>query len=208
METMKISNKKKIRNSLFIFFIIIIALLIRIGYIQFIKGEELQNLAYDQQSLNRNVNPKRGTIYDATGKYELAVSSTVETITVNPTNIENDNKEKVAKALSDIFEVDYEKVLKKVKKRSSIEIIAKKVDKEKSDKLRVWMKENDISSGINIDEDTKRYYPYRNLAAQVIGFCGSDNQGLDGVEAKFDEQLKGKARKYRKVNRCKRKRNR
>lgn len=121
----------------------------------------------------------------------LAVSSTVETVTVNPGNISKENKEKVAKALSDIFELDYETVLKKVNKRSSIETIIKKVDKDKTDKLRVWMQENNISSGINIDEDTKRYYPYSNLASQVIGFCGSDNQGLDGIEAKYDSQLKG-----------------
>ena len=121
----------------------------------------------------------------------LAVSSTVETVTVNPGNISKENKEKVAKALADIFELDYETVLKKVNKRSSIETIIKKVDKDKTDKLRVWMQENNISSGINIDEDTKRYYPYSNLASQVIGFCGSDNQGLDGIEAKYDSQLKG-----------------
>ena len=193
MITMKISNKKKIRNTLFVFFLIMIGLVIRIGYLQFVKGEELESLAYQQQSLNRNVNPKRGTIYDATGKYILAVSSTVETVTINPTNIKNEDKEKVAKILSEIFELDYEKILKKVKKRSSIEIIAKKVEKEKSDKLRIWMNENNINIGINIDEDTKRYYPYRNLASQVIGFCGSDNQGLDGVEAKYDKELKGKS---------------
>ena len=68
----------------------------------------------------------------------------------------------------------------------------KKVDKTKSDELRKWMEQNQINTGINIDEDTKRYYPYGSLASQVIGFCGSDNQGLDGVEAKYEEILKGK----------------
>ena len=91
-----------------------------------------------------------------------------------------------------MFELDYEKVLKKVTKRSSIETIAKKVEKEKTDDLRIWMEQNKIVTGINIDEDTKRYYPYSNFAAQIIGFCGSDNQGLDGIEAKYDEELKGK----------------
>ena len=93
----------------------------------------------------------------------------------------------VAKALADIFELDYEKVSKKVHKRSSIESIVKKVDKSKADELRNWMETNEITTGINIDEDSKRYYPYGDLAAQVIGFCGSDNQGLDGVEAKYDD---------------------
>ena len=125
------------------------------------------------------------------GKNVLAVSATVETITVNPVNIAKENKEKVARAISDIFNLDYEKVLKKVTKRSSIETIIKKVDKEQTDKLRIWMKENNITTGINIDEDTKRYYPNNELASHFIGFCGSDNQGLDGIEAKFEDILKG-----------------
>ena len=188
----KISNKKKMKNGLFIAFLIIVCLLIKIFYIQFIQGKELSYLAYQQQTLDRSVNPKRGTIYDATGKNELAVSSTVETVTINPGNIKKEEKEKVAKALSEIFELEYETILKKVNKRSSIETIIKKVEKEKTDKLRIWMQENNIKTGINIDEDTKRYYPYSTLAAQIIGFCGSDNQGLDGIEAKYEEELKGK----------------
>ena len=82
--------------------------------------------------------------------------------------------------------MDYDTVLKRVKRNSSIETIARKVDKEKADELRVWMSDNGISKGINIDEDTKRYYPYNTLASQVIGFCGSDNQGLDGIEAIYE----------------------
>ena len=191
MGEIKLTSKKKMRNVLFISFLIIICLIVRIGYIQLIQGEELAKLAYEQQTLDRKINPKRGTIYDATGKNILAISSTVETVTVNPGNISTENKEKVAKALSDIFELDYETILKKVKKRSSIETIVKKVEKEKTDELREWIEENNITSGINIDEDTKRYYPYNNLASQIIGFCGSDNQGLDGIESKYEEQLKG-----------------
>ena len=121
----------------------------------------------------------------------LAISSTVETVTVNPGNIAKDNKEKVAKKLSEIFKLDYETVLKKVTKRSSIETIVKQVEKEKTDELRKWMEENNILTGINIDEDTKRYYPNSCLASQIIGFCGSDNQGLDGIEAKYEDELKG-----------------
>ena len=186
-----ISRKKRMRNMLFIIFIIFIALIARIAYLQLIEGNKLKQMAYEQQSIDRNINPKRGTIYDATGKNILAVSSTVETITVNPVNISKENKEKVAKKLSDLFSLDYEKILKKVSKRSSIETIVKKVEKEKTDELRIWMKENNITTGINIDEDTKRYYPYNNLASHVIGFCGADNQGLDGIEAKYEEILKG-----------------
>ncbi len=192
MEPVKLSSKKKMRNSLFIVFIILTLLIGRIGFIQFVQGSNLRLLAYEQQTLDRYINPKRGTIYDATGKTILAVSSTVETVTVNPVNIAKQDKEKVARALSDIFELNYETILKKVNKRISIEIIAKRVDKEKTDKLRIWMQENGIDKGINIDEDTKRYYPCGNLASQFIGFCGSDNQGLDGIEARYDEVLKGK----------------
>ena len=192
MAMTKLSSKKKMRTTLFVTFLILICLLVRIGYIQLIQGGELSTLAYQQQTLDRNINPRRGTIYDATGDNILAVSSTVETVTVNPGNIAKEDKEKVAKKLSELFELDYEKTLKKVTKRSSIETIIKKVEKEKTDELRIWMEENNITSGINIDEDTKRYYPYSTLASQIIGFCGSDNQGLDGIEAKYDEQLKGK----------------
>ena len=105
----------------------------------------------------------------------------------------------VSKALSDILELDYEETLKKVQKRSSIETIAKKVEKDKTNELRQWMKDNNIEAGINIDEDTKRYYPYSTLASQVIGFCGSDNQGLDGIEAKYDDILKGKSGQIEKL---------
>ena len=194
-----LKTRKVIRNFLIFFLIIIFLLIFRIGWIQFINGEELQAMAYNQQTLDRKINPKRGTIYDATGETVLAISSSVETVSVNPTTIKGEDKEKVAKALSEIFELDYETVLKKVKKKTSIETIIKKVDKEKTDELRAWLIENNIDHGINIDEDTKRYYPFGNLASQVIGFCGSDNQGLDGIEARYDSTLKGEYGKIEKV---------
>ena len=190
-----LSNKKKMKNALFIVFIIFILFTARLAYIQFVWGAELSEKAWDQQAQSRTITAKRGTLYDATGKYILAESSSVESVSINPTNISAENKDKVAKALSDIFELDYEKVSKKVHKRSSIESIVKKIDKSKTDELRNWMETNGITTGINIDEDSKRYYPYGDLAAQVIGFCGSDNQGLDGVEAKYDDELKGKSGK-------------
>lgn len=190
-KTSNISRKKRVRNLLFATFFILSLLITRIGFIQFVQGSELKTLAYKQQSLDRKINPKRGTLYDATGKNVLGISATVETITINPMNIKEQDKEKVARALTNIFELDYEKTLKKVKKRSSIETVARKMDKEKTDKLRIWMNENGITAGINIDEDTKRYYPQGELASQFIGFCGSDNQGLDGIEAKYDNVLKG-----------------
>ena len=190
--SISLSNKKKMKNALFIVFIIFILFTVRLAYIQFVWGSELSEKALNQQAQSRSITAKRGTLYDSTGKYILAESSSVESVSINPTNISVENKDKIAKALSDIFELDYEKVSKKVHKRSSIESIVKKVDKSKADELRNWMETNGITTGINIDEDSKRYYPYGDLAAQVIGFCGSDNQGLDGVEAKYDDELKGK----------------
>lgn len=201
-----ITRKKRMKWELFIACFLLLCLTVRIGVIQFAQGEELQAMAYKQQTLDRNINPKRGTIYDATGKVVLAVSSTVQTISVTPTTIAKSDREKIAQALARIFELDYETILKKVSKRSSIETIAKKVEKEKADELRVWMKENQIESGIHIDEDTKRYYPLNNLASQVIGFCGSDNQGLDGIEAIYDEQLKGSKGKIIKMRDASRRR--
>ena len=195
----EINRKKRMKNIIFISFIIFIIILGKIAYIQFVQGEEISNMAYMQQTLGRNINPRRGTIYDATGKNILAVSSTVETVTVNPVNIAKEDKEKVAMAFSNIFELDYETALKKVNKNSSIETIVKKVEKDKTDELREWMQENNITSGINIDEDTKRYYPYNNLASQVIGFTGADNQGLDGIEAIYEDELKGEKGKIIKV---------
>jgi len=194
-----LAKKKRMKWEMIISLLLLVSLVCRIGFIQFIQGSELQSMAYVQQTLDRNINPKRGTIYDSTGKTILAISSTVETITVTPTNIKKEDREKIALALSNIFSLDYETVLKKVSKRSSIETIVKKVDKEKADELRVWMQNNKIETGINIDEDTKRYYPFNNLASQIIGFCGSDNQGLDGIEALYDEILKGSKGKITKI---------
>lgn len=193
------SRKRRLKVCIILVIVLAILFIMRIAWIQFIDGDKLKQMALEQQSLDREINPRRGTIYDATGKNVLAISSTVNTITVNPNNISKENKEKVAEALSNIFELDYEKVLKKVKKNSSIETIAKRVDKEKADELRIWMADNNIEIGINIDEDTKRYYPYNSLASQVIGFCGSDNQGLDGIEAIYEEELQGKKGRITKV---------
>ena len=192
MQNSNLDAKKRIVFIFFIVVIVCIVLCIKVAIIQFIEGNEWKEKSENQQYASRSITARRGTIYDTSGEIVLAQSSSVETISVNPLNISEENKEKIAKALSDIFELDYEKVLKKVKKESSIETIIKRVDKEKADELRIWMQNNNLYSGINIDEDTKRYYPYSTLASHIIGFVGSDNQGLDGIEAKYDEVLVGK----------------
>ena len=186
-----LNTKKRIRIMLFIVIIIFILLLIRLFWIQAIQGKRLSQMAQEQQNLDREISAKRGIIYDRNGEI-LAMSASSEMITINPNNIPKEKKELVARKISEVLEIDYEKILKKVNRNSSIEIIGKKIEKEKSNVLRQWMIENNIDQGINIDEDTKRYYPYSKLASQIIGFCGSDNQGLNGIEAKYDETLKGK----------------
>ena len=183
--------------------VVFFLLVIRLGYVQFIKGSEYKEAAYKQQTINRIISPKRGTIYDSTGK-ALAMSADVDTVTINPNLImakgsnseatadkTKERKEMVAKAFSEIFELDYETVLTKVNSTSSLETIVRKVEQDKIDKLEEWMKTNKIYSGINIDNDTKRYYPYNTLASTLIGFCGDDNQGLEGIESRLDKVLTG-----------------
>lgn len=188
---------KKLKFTLLITIIIIVLLITRIAVLQFIDGNHLRELAYNQQTINQIISPKRGNIYDSTGK-SLAISAQVDTITINPAKfLKNSDEatqklqEKVAKGLSEIFELNYDEILEKVTSKSQVETIIKKVEQEKVDKLKDWMKENDVSIGINIDEDTKRYYPYDTFASNIIGFCGSDNQGLSGIESKWDSVLTG-----------------
>ena len=185
------SVKRKNLFTLLVCCIIVFSLLVfRIGYIQFVQGADLKESANRQQTTNRIISPKRGNIYDSNGKI-IARSAQVDTVSINPTRIKDENKEKVAKAFSEIFGLDYEETLNKVKSTSNIETIAKKVEQDTIDKLTAWMDENDLYSGINIDEDAKRYYPYDNLASNLIGFCGTDNQGLWGLELYWDKELAG-----------------
>ena len=190
-------HDKKLRVTLIVVILILLLLIVRIGFLQFVQGNYLKELAYNQQTINQIISPKRGNIYDSTGK-ALAISAQVDTITINPNKlVKNSNeetkefKEKIAKGLSEIFELNYDEVLENVNSSSQVETIAKKVEQEKVDTLKKWMEDNKISVGINIDEDTKRYYPYNTVASNVIGFCGSDNQGLSGVESKWDSILTG-----------------
>lgn len=198
-ETQNLIHTKKLRVIFIIIVIIMIILILRIGFLQFIQGGELREYAYQQQTINQVISPKRGKIYDSTGK-ALAISARVDTVTINPSKIKDSKddeaktkelKEKVAKAFSEIFELDYNSVLEKVNSNSQFQTIAKKVEQDKIDKLKEWIKENKISDGINIDEDSKRYYPYDTVASAVLGFCGTDNQGITGIESKWDDVLTG-----------------
>jgi len=173
-----------------------LGLLTRIGYIQFVNGPDYKTRAYKQQTTSQVLFSKRGTIYDASGKI-LAMSSAVDTISVNNGSVfYSDGKTKVpndvlAQGFSEIFGLDYNEILEKLNSKNSLVTVAKKVEKPYVDSLKAWMETNKITSGINIDEDSKRAYPYSTLASNVLGFCGNDNQGLEGIEAEWDEELSG-----------------
>ena len=173
--------------------IILILLILRLFWIQFIDGSWLKERAFRQQTASKIISPDRGSILDVNGKY-LAKSEKVDTISINPTKISKQNKTIVATGLSQIFELDYEETLAKVNSTSSFETIIKKVENDKVQELQKWMTENKISVGINIDEDNKRYYPYDTLASQVIGAYGTD-KGLNGIELSFDNILTGRSGK-------------
>ena len=213
IKTKNLSNSSKVKKIgtindrlkriLLVFLLIFVLLIGRLGWLQIVEGAQLEESMYRQLTASKTISPKRGTIYDSTGK-ALARSAQVDTVSIDPTKIvvENEDehvaevmtkelKEKVAKAFSEIFELDYEETLEKVSSTSSNVTIAKKMENDKIEKLENWMEENEIYSGINIDEDTKRYYPYDNLASNLIGFCGTDNQGLWGLEAKWNDILTG-----------------
>lgn len=189
-----------------IMIILFVCLTIRLSFIQFVQGAELKERASRQQTLNQIITPKRGTIYDANGK-ALAISAEVDTVTINPAKFKiehedeevariktEENQKRVAEGLAGIFELNYDEVLAKVQSEKAIETIAKKQEKDKIDKLKQWMEDNEISAGINIDADSKRYYPYGNLASHVIGFTGTEGSGLYGIEHKWNETLKGSTR--------------
>ena len=199
-----LTMSKKIRIAALIVLILMLLLVFRIAFIQFIQGSDLKQQMYNQLITSRTISPKRGTIYDSTGK-ALAISADVDTISIVPSSIvvydkANDKideektkniKESLSKALSEIFELNYDETLEKVSSDSNYITIARKVVKDKVDKLKEWMKKEEFYSGINISEDTKRYYPYDNLASSLIGFCGTDNDGLEGLEKAWDDVLTG-----------------
>ena len=189
MARTNIETKKRSMFILVFFTVCIVVLIGRLFYWQVIKGNYYKQEAYALQTKNRTISPKRGIIYDRNGEI-LAESISVESISVTPKNIKDENKEKTARGLAEILNLDYETVLAKTKKNTADEVIAKKLDKEVTDKIRTWIQEEDIT-GVNIYEDIKRYYPNGSLLSNVLGFCGTDNQGLEGIETQYENILKG-----------------
>ena len=190
-------SSKKLKISIVTAITLLILLIIRLFYLQIIDGQHLSTLASNQQTTSETISSKRGNIYDSTGA-SLAISETVDTVSVNPTKLkskkytdENELKQELSKKLAEIFELNYDEVLEKLNNAKSSVTIAKKEEEDKVNNLKNWIKENKISAGVNIDEDSKRYYPYSTLASQVIGACGTDNQGLSGIEYSYNSILTG-----------------
>ncbi len=172
--------------------VFVVIMLGKIFWIQFIEGDKWQELAMQQQTKDRIINPARGTIYDRNMK-ELAVSAPVDTVVADPQIVKDKEAvDSVSKILSEILALDYEDVKKDVTKNTRYEIIRSKIEAEAAQKIREQIADGNLP-GIAIVEDSKRYYPYKNFAAHVLGYTGTDNQGLSGIELKYDEYLTGES---------------
>lgn len=176
--------RKKIALVWFLFTACLIALTIRTGYLMIFKSEYYSQKAVELHERERSIKAARGRILDATGTI-LADNETVCTISVIHSQLKD--KEQVIKILSKELSLSEEYIRKRVEKVSSIEKIKSNVSKEIGDIIR-----NYDLSGVKVDEDYKRYYPYGNLASKVLGFTGADNQGIVGLEVKYDAYLEGK----------------
>ena len=179
----KTFHKKKILVVFLAAFILILYLIGRLVYLMVFDAEYYQQKAEDLHERERDIKAARGEIIDRNGTV-LATNRTVCTISVIHSQIEN--LEKVIEKLSEFLEMDADQVRKKVEKISSIERIRSNVDKRTGDKIR-----NLGLAGVKVDEDFKRYYPYNELASKVLGFTGGDNQGIVGLEVKYEKYLKG-----------------
>ena len=180
-------GKKRLFRALAVFMAALVVLSIRVGSLMLTKADEYQSQAYEQQTRDRLITPKRGSILDRNG-VGMAVTESVSAVSVIHAQVEN--QEETAKALSEILELDYNDVLEDIQERVALKRIKTKVDNETAAKIRAL----DLP-GVMIDEDVERTYPYSTLAANVIGFVGKDNQGIIGLESKYEDYLKGQAGK-------------
>ncbi|WBY64572.1 penicillin-binding transpeptidase domain-containing protein [Thermocaproicibacter melissae] len=178
---------------------IILILLVGVGFgavifslvkLQLIQGPELQKRATDQQLKDTTLSAKRGTIYDCNMK-ELAKSATVWDVILEPAYITDKNRDVIASGLSEILGINKDEIVKRSQKKTYYEILKSKVEEDVRNKILEFKSKNNITSGIRLEENYKRYYPYGKFAATVLGFTGTDNQGLAGVEAEYDSELTG-----------------
>lgn len=161
--------------------------------LQLVNGETLKTDAVDQSLQSTQLTPSRGTIYDVTGTKVLAQSASVWTVALEPNYIEEGDDVKIAKGLSEILGLDYDAVLKKAQQNSYFVYVKRKVETEVRDEIVQYIKDEKIGRGITLMEDYKRYYPYGTTASTVLGFTGTDNQGLAGIETEYDSELTGTA---------------
>lgn len=163
--------------------LMLVLLTIRVAYIELVRGDYLEEMADELHNRERTLESKRGDIIDRNGVV-LATSGSICRVSVVHNQIQDE--EQVAAKLSEILNLDYENVLEKVQKRVALQIIKNQVSVEEANQLR-----SEGLSGVIIDENYDRYYPYGSLAAQTIGFVGSDNQGVVGLEVAYDQYLQG-----------------
>lgn len=190
--------KKRSQRLLVLLVVILAALIVRIGYWQIIRGNEMREAVLRQQTGETAINASRGTIYDRNHKV-LAESATVNTVVCNPRQIEKDGGANVvASELAEILDMDKEEILEKITKNNQFQYIKKRVTVEEADAIKS-LKDSSVDkemaklfSGIYFEEDSKRYYQY-NIASHIIGFTGYDNNGMQGIELTFDEYLTGRA---------------
>lgn len=174
--------------------LLLIALAVRLFYLQIFKSDEYRSKAFDQYTTEIEISPKRGTIYDR-NMTPLAVSATVETVFISPYEIEEKDEAKIADYLSQKLGVDRADIVERMtRKQSKYQIIKKKVDTSITDEIREFIEAEGVK-GIHLEEDTKRFYPYGNLASNVIGFTNSESVGIYGVESFYENYLKGSSGK-------------
>lgn len=195
---MRRSNFLTRKNMLFVLAIMVVVFVTLgcgLGYRTLVQGAELQAKAENSRTRSVTVAANRGTIYDRTGSV-LAVSISTDSVAVNPSQIADKNLPDVAEQLADALDMDYNTIYERITKKSYFEWIRRKADFEVIDKLEETlaenrkMKENKLA-GVMLVEETQRYYPKVTLAANLLGFAGIDNQGLEGIEYSYDEILKG-----------------
>ena len=174
--------------------VLLIALIFRLYFLQIKQSDKYRAGAFEQYTTEISISPKRGTIYDR-NMTPLAVSATVETVFISPYEIDKKDEKTIIDYLVEVLDVDRSMVTERMgRKQSKYQIIKKKVPLETTDEIRKFIEDNDIK-GIHLEEDTKRFYPYGNLASNVIGFTNSENRGIYGVESYYEQVLKGSSGK-------------
>lgn len=186
------------RTAILILLILVLgfgAAVLRLTYLTTIQSSELQESAVDLQLADTTVSAKRGTIYDANGNV-LAESASVWQVVMSPVNFKNDKqRQAAAKGLSEIFDLEYNDVLDDTKQQSHYVIVKRRIESDEREKvlelIDTLKKDYNCSGVIQLLDDYKRYYPKNSLASSVIGFTGSDDQGLEGIEYEYDSYLSG-----------------